>query len=64
MGSAQHIKGVKPDDFDGCDKIKWSDYIVHFEQCATWNNWADELKARMLSIRLKGEAQTLLRDLS
>ena len=63
QGSVQSVKGVKPDDYDGSDKIEWSDYIIHFEQCASWNNWSDEHKAKMLSIRLKGEAQTLLRDL-
>ncbi|MEW8092744.1 MAG: reverse transcriptase domain-containing protein [Candidatus Thiodiazotropha endolucinida] len=53
-----------PDNFDGSGKTEWSDYIVHFEQCANWNQWSDLQKAQMLSIHLRGEAQRLLSGLT
>ena len=52
-------KQVYPDNFDGSGKTEWSDYIVHFEQCASWNQWSDLQKAQILSIHLRGEAQRL-----
>ena len=57
-------KEVHPDNFDGSGKTEWSDYLVHFEQCAKWNQWSDAQKAQMLSIHLCGEAQRLLSGLS
>ena len=57
-------KHVYPDNFDGSGKTEWSDYIVHFEQCANWNQWSDLQKAQMLSIHLRGEAQRLLSGLT
>lgn len=57
-------KQVYPDNFDGSGKTEWSDYIVHFEQCANWNQWSDSQKAQMLSIHLRGEAQRLLSGLT
>ncbi|MBV2113416.1 MAG: hypothetical protein KUF82_20885, partial [Candidatus Thiodiazotropha sp. (ex Ctena orbiculata)] len=58
------VKEIQPDNFDGSGKTEWSDYIVHFEQCAIWNQWSDSQKAQMLSIRLRGEAQRLLSGLT
>ena len=55
---------VHPDNFDGSGKTEWSDYLVHFEQCAKWNQWSDAQKAQMLSIHLRGEAQRLLSGLT
>ena len=57
-------KEVHPDNFDGTGKTEWSDYLVHFEQCAKWNQWSDAQKAQMLSIHLRGEAQRLLSGLT
>lgn len=57
-------KEIQPDSFDGVGKIEWADYIVHFEQCAAWNQWSESQKAQMLSIRLRGEAQKLLSGLT
>ena len=57
-------KEVHPDNFDGTGKTEWSDYLVHFEQCAKWNQWTDAQKAQMLSIHLRGEAQRLLSGLT
>ena len=57
-------KEIYPDNFDGSNKTEWSDYIVHFEQAASWNQWTDAQKAQMLSIHLRGEAQGLLSDLT
>ena len=54
------VEEIQPDNFDGSGKTEWSDYIVHFQQCASWNKWSDSQKAQMLSIRLRGEAQRLL----
>ena len=57
-------KEIFPDNFDGSGKSEWSDYIVHFEQVATWNGWSDVQKAQALSIHLRGEAQSLLSDMT
>ena len=57
-------KEVHPDNFDGTGKTEWSDYLVHFEQCAKWNQWSDAQKVQMLSIHLRGEAQRLLSGLT
>ena len=57
-------KEIQPDNFDGGGKIEWSDYVVHFKQCAAWNQWSDSQKAQMLSIHLPGEAQKLLSSLT
>ena len=57
-------KEIYPDNFDGSNKTEWSDYIVHFEQVASWNQWTDAQKAQMLSIHLRGEAQGMLSDLT
>ncbi|MCG8111917.1 MAG: retropepsin-like domain-containing protein [Candidatus Thiodiazotropha endolucinida] len=62
--SRTHRKEIQPDNFDGSDKTEWPDYIIHFEQCAAWNQWADAQKAQMLAIHLRGEAQRLLSSLT
>ena len=41
-----------------------SEYLIHFEQVADWNRWNDDQKAKMLTIKLRGEAQKLLTTLS
>ncbi len=43
-------RSIEPDNFSGDDHTEWADYLVHFEQCATWNGWSEEQKAKMLSI--------------
>ena len=57
-------KEIHPDNFDGSGTTEWPDYIIHFEQCADWNQWNNLQKAQMLSIHLKGEAQKLLSNLT
>ena len=58
-------KILEPDSFDGSEKgPEISEYLIHFEQIALWNRWGPEQKARMLSIKLKGEAQKLLSTLT
>ena len=52
----------EPEKFDG-RTVDWKDYIVHFEQCAKWNNWSIFEKAQQLSMSLRGVAQKLLGDL-
>ncbi|MEW8547224.1 MAG: hypothetical protein AB2693_27250 [Candidatus Thiodiazotropha sp.] len=59
------IKILEPDSFDGSEKgPEISEYLIHFEQIALWNRWGPEQKARMLTIKLKGEAQKLLSTLT
>ena len=52
---------VMPDKFDGTGT--WSDYLAHFEMCATINAWNEPQKANFLAVSLKGTAQMLLGDL-
>lgn len=52
----------EPEKFDG-KSVDWKDYIVQFEQVATWNNWTDFEKAQQLSMSLRGTAQKILGDL-
>ncbi|CAC5372841.1 unnamed protein product [Mytilus coruscus] len=56
-------KEKEPDIFNG-SKTEWVDYIVHFEQAATWNRWSDSEKAQQLSLCLRGSAQKILSDLT
>lgn len=56
------VRRVKePDKFDG-KSIDWHDYIVHFEQTASWNRWSKAEKAQQLCMSLRGTAQKLLCD--
>ena len=57
-------KMLEPETFDGISSAEWAEYIIHFEQIAEWNNWSNTQKAKMLSIKLRGEAQKLLGSLS
>lgn len=54
-------KEKEPDKFDG-KNVDWRDYIVHFEQTASWNGWDDDEKAQQLCMSLRGPAQKLLGD--
>ena len=53
---------IKPDTFDG-KSTDWSDYLIHFEQVASWNQWSLRQKACILGISLRGDAQKLLSTL-
>ncbi|CAC5367719.1 unnamed protein product [Mytilus coruscus] len=56
-------KQKEPDSFDGkCSE--WVDYIIHFEQVASWNQWTDREKAQQLTMCLRGYAQKILSDLT
>ncbi|CAC5403954.1 unnamed protein product [Mytilus coruscus] len=56
-------KQKEPDSFDGkCSE--WVDYIIHFEQVASWNQWNDREKAQQLTMCLRGYAQKILSDLT
>ena len=58
-------KFLEPDSFDGSTNgPEITEYLIYFEQISSWNNWSDEQKALMLSIKLRGEAQKLLTSLS
>lgn len=58
-------KILEPDSFDGSEKgPEISEYLIHFEQIALWSRWGPEQKARMLTIKLNGEAQKLLSTLT
>ena len=51
---------MEPDSFDGFEKgPEISEYLIYFEQIAIWNSWTPDQKARMLSIKLKEEAEML-----
>ena len=51
--------------FDGSPSgVEISEYFIHFEQISAWKKWNDDQKAKMLTIKLCGEAQKLLTTLS
>ncbi|CAG2241344.1 unnamed protein product [Mytilus edulis] len=52
----------EPEKFDG-KSTDYKDYMVHFEQTATWNGWSDDEKAQQLTMSLRGSAQKILGDL-
>ncbi|CAC5403951.1 unnamed protein product [Mytilus coruscus] len=55
-------KQKEPDSFDGkCSE--WVDYIIHFEQVASWNQWNDR-KRHNSTMCLRGYAQKILSDLT
>ena len=62
--SSTKNKMLEPETFDGTSSAEWAEYIIHFEQIAEWNKWSNIQKAKMLSIKLRGEAQKLLGSLS
>ena len=55
-------KPKEPQTYDGTSDFK--DYILHFEQVAIWNKWSDIEKAQQLVMCLRGQAQTILSDLT
>ena len=54
--SSSKNKMLEAGTFDGKSCAEWAEYIIHFEQIAEWNNWSNTQKAKMLSIKLRGEA--------
>ena len=54
QSSSARRKEIQPDNFDGSGATEWPDYIIHFEQCAEWNQWNEFQKAQMLTIHLRG----------
>ena len=54
------IKKAAEYDGRGC----WSDYLTQFEMVADLNGWNDEVKAMELATSLRGNAQSVLTDLS
>ena len=59
------IKVLEPETFDGsASDVDISEYLIHFEQVVDWNRWNVDQKAKMLTIKLRGEAQKLLTTLS
>ena len=55
---------LEPETFDGTSSAEWAEYFIHLEQIAEWNGWSNVQKAKMLSIKLRGEAQKLLGSLT
>ena len=49
-------KMLEPTTYDGTTSAEWSEYIIHFVQIAERNNWSESQKAKMLTIKLRGEA--------
>ena len=59
------IKVLEPETFDGsASGVDIAEYLIHFEQIADWNKWNNDQKAKMLVIKLRGEAKKLLTTLS
>lgn len=52
-----------PDKFHGKTSV-WQDYIVHFEQVASWNSWDQDEMAQQLVMSLRGSAQRILSSLT
>ena len=53
---------VMPDKLNGTGSL--TDYLAHFEMCATINGWNDQQKASFLAVSLRDTAQMLLGDLT
>ena len=59
------FKVLEPETFDGSPSgTDINEYFIHFEQISDWNEWTEHQRARMLTIKLQGEAQKLLNSLS
>ena len=59
------FKVLEPETFDGSPSgTDINEYFIHFEQISDWNEWTEHQRARMLTIKLRGEAQKLLSSLS
>ena len=59
------VKVLEPETFDGSPSgTDTNEYFIHFEQVSDWNEWTEHQRARMLTIKLRGEAQKLLSSLS
>lgn len=56
-------KHKEPDVYNG-EKVEWPDYLCHFEQVSTWNEWDDSEKANQLAMSLRGRAQRVLSELT
>ncbi|KAL3841725.1 hypothetical protein ACJMK2_019831 [Sinanodonta woodiana] len=55
-------RGRQPAIYDGTSS--WRDYHVHFEMISQLNWWDDKSKALELAVSLRGNAQSVLSDLS
>ena len=55
-GEVEHHRRPKcmPDQFDG--RGNWPQYLAHFENVATVNNWSPSERAQFLCVSLRGEA--------
>ena len=59
------FKVLESETFDGSPSgTNINEYFIHFEQISDWNEWTEHQRARMLTIKLRGEAQKLLSSLS
>ena len=56
------LSKVNPVYFDGSSSV--GDYLIHFDLCAKLNGWDHYNKAIHLAVRLRGQAQQILADLS
>lgn len=59
---SQGERNKKPANYDG--KSSWSDYLIQFEMIAELNKWDNLTKAYELATSLRGDAQTVLSDIS
>ena len=53
---------VKAATYDGSSS--WLDYKAHFETCAEINNWTNTEKGLYLAVALRGQAQSVMGNLS
>ena len=61
----EKFKVLEPETFDRSPSgTDINEYFIHFEQISDWNEWTGHQRARMLTIKLRGEAQKLLSSLS
>lgn len=54
---------VMPDIFKGDVDEDWEEYLEHFESCADINGWDDPTKCKFVSVKLKGNAYKVYKEL-
>ena len=68
LSMAEREHGIKkpivmPDVFKGDIEEDWEDWIESFKACAEINSWDNNLKCKLLGVRVKGTAYKVYQDL-